>query len=279
MKKSWIGICLMLAAMPLLTSCSAGLVRSIDRNVFMGEDSGERYLANENKEWEKILGCKPEQFIVFGVDGKGYRNIHDYLYARCGNNFIYGDVENSIVLNMETGSGVQMKYIYDLFSHPKTYRRTEVLLIDVDMSDTSDLRRTFLESELGQKDLLSLLNHKTRQAYPSEMTHLFYAAYVDPEAVRNESHIKKAINEGRDTRENNYGSMLFDPKDWDTSIYANPLSLLSKIHIAFMDDPIKMTQLLEAATNAFDEGQKKRKGSIYSSWIKNAWSHALEVTK
>lgn len=278
MKKSWIGICLMLAAMPLLVSC-AGAIRILDRNVFMGEDSGERYLANQNKEFEKILGCKSEQFSVSEFYN-GYKTFHQSLYARCGNNFIYGDVENSIVLNMETGNGVQMKYIYDLFSHPKQYRRTEVLLIDVDMTDTSDLRRTFMESELGQKDILSLLNHKIRMKYKSELTHLFYAAYVDAEAVRNESHIKKAINEGQDTRGNNYGARLFESEHWDTHIYANPLSLLSKIHVAFMDDPTKMAELLEAATNAYNYGMGRKKGSsIYDAWLKNAWARALEVTK
>lgn len=286
MKKSWIGICLMLAAMPLLTSCSAGLLRTIDRNVFMGEDSGERYLAaNANKEWEKILGCQSERFTSEFKYSMKASSIF-YTYARCGNYFVYGDYKQSVLLNISTGEGVKSeRKCYSGCGSNSPWYRTEVAFFD----NPAEVRDAFSTSQLEGSVLHRLLTHpgnltnliiakdknKDEAAYGnriivgSGLTHLYYAAYVDPAAVRAEERIAEIL-QGGNNGSHSYGSkgqsllMATEDGGWDITIYANPLSLLSKLQKAHEDDPSKLEELLRVATTS-------------RNTLAKAWSKALEV--
>lgn len=280
MKKSSIGLYLVLAALPLLASCSAGMQRSIDRNVFMKEDTGERYLANENKEWQKILGCQPEPIVVapfrYGTLGADI----SYAYIRCNQYFVYGDYKLSIILNSSTGEGVKMqrrdKTEVNFFDNPAEVRDA----FREFSTSTSPLEVSFLHQLLTHPGNLTGLSYaknkdKAEAAYgnsiyvSSALTHLYYAAYVDPAAVRAEYRIAQILQGGNDGS-HSYGSKdqslltATESGDWDTSIYENPLSLLSKLQKAHEDDPSKLEELARVATTS-------------RATMAKAWSKALEV--
>lgn len=250
-----LSLCLVLVLMPLLASCT-GAMRSFDRATGGKEDGGERYLVHENKEWETILGCKSEQFRV--IQEKDRKTpawlLRQYIYARCGNYFVYGDFSNSIVLNLETSIGVNMTQNW----------RKDQLLNDIEIFPIEQMGRNYIKEEfkekfktaqfdeeellwlLKQADLGAGLQHDSRKG-SSEITHLFFATYVDPVAVKNERHIQYEIREfhkqNKKTFQKKRTFRLPNPDIWDIGDKTNPLSLLAKLQKAIEADSTKLTEL------------------------------------
>lgn len=277
MKNKRLSLCLVLVLMPLLASC-AGAMRSFDRATGGKEDGGERYLVNENKEWETILGCKSEQFRV--IQEKDIKTpdwlLRQYIYARCGNYFVYGDFKNSIVLNLETGRGVKMKQTF------RNDRLNDIEILPIDSQGRKfkeEFKGRFKTAQFDEEELLWLLNraendegfrvtnskfcmnfmqpncvgHYTGET-ASRITHLFYATYVDPLAVQHEDHIQHAIQRFRQEKKKTFqGKKVFNfPKKmslWDIGDKTNPLSLLAKLHNAIEADPSKLEELASPSSS------------------------------
>lgn len=280
----------MLASLPLLASC-AGAKRS-----------GELYLHQENKQWESILGCKAEEFKVVAKKDRSIPAYLErkYLYAKCGSYFVYGDFKQSLILNMDTAQGVRMERtthkrvgVIPFMEDTEVADRTEVYFIEIPKERiTADFLNKFTASHFDEDELIWLLDQATWIGQmrvgkerdkdkaardntiwvSSELTHLFYAAYVYPEAVKNEWHIAKAIGRGGDegqrkTFENaKTRKLTADFTDWDTSVYLNPLSLLSNIQKNYEADPSKLEELVRVVSTS--------SGALYNAWLK-----ALEVEK
>lgn len=275
-------LCLVTVLIPLLASCT-GAMRSFDRATGGKEDGGERYLVNENKEWETILGCKSEQFRV--IQEKDIKTpdwlLRQYIYARCGNNFVYGDSKNSIVLNLETGRGATMKRF-----RKNGRLHTGILPIDIPAKNIkADFKGIFKTAQFDEEELLWLLQvaesgegfrvmsdklckvskepNDSKDCYAhsarcmgetaSISTHLFYAIYVDPLAVQHEDHIQNAIQWFRQEKKKTFQDKkrfhFPDMTLWDIRDITNPLSMLAKLHMAIEADPTKLEELESPSSN------------------------------